>query len=134
MIKYGIIAFETSWDFQTHPLVQYRHSVSAAEIDPDWSKLSYVIEEAYKSVRDVGNKEVQRLIDQLSQGYDDVQVDMDLDYTNHYWFIAISSVAYKQDLFAMNEEDIRNGKASRWSGWRAATPRTTARRSKSSNV
>jgi hypothetical protein len=41
--------FESSWDFKCHPFILYRHSVSKAEIDPDWSKLSYLIEEAYKA-------------------------------------------------------------------------------------
>ena len=42
-------SFETSWDFQRHPLVEYRHSVSKAEIDPDWSNMSYFLKDAYEA-------------------------------------------------------------------------------------
>ena len=42
-------SFETSWDFKWHPLVEYRHSVSKAEIDPDWSNLSYYLKDAYEA-------------------------------------------------------------------------------------
>lgn len=42
-------SFETSWDFTRHPLVEYRHSVSKAEIDPDWNKLSYYLKDAYEA-------------------------------------------------------------------------------------
>ena len=42
-------AFETSWDFTRHPLVEYRHSVSKAEINPDWSNLSYYLKNAYEA-------------------------------------------------------------------------------------
>jgi len=62
------------------------------------------IERAYKSNKDYNAREVKRMIEESSVGYDDVEVTEDMDNVNHYWFIAICSVAYNQDLFAMNEQ------------------------------
>ncbi|GHV47454.1 type II deoxyribonuclease [Clostridia bacterium] len=42
-------AFETSWDFKRHPLVEHAHSVSAARFDPDRTPPSYILEEAYNA-------------------------------------------------------------------------------------
>ena len=66
------------------------------------------IERAYKSNKDYNAREVTRIIEELSVSYDDVEVTEDMDNVNHYWFIAICSVAYNQDLFAMNEQAIKS--------------------------
>jgi len=42
-------SFETSWDFQRHPLVEYSKSVAKAEIDHDWSNQSYYLKNAYEA-------------------------------------------------------------------------------------
>lgn len=42
-------SFETSWDFQRHPLVEYSKSVAKAEIDTDWSNQSYFLKNAYEA-------------------------------------------------------------------------------------
>ncbi len=49
IVKRDWDSFETSWDFTQHPLVTYRHSVSKAEIEPDWSNLSWHLEKAYEA-------------------------------------------------------------------------------------
>ena len=42
-------SFETSWDFKLHPLVEYRHSVSKPQIEPDWIHQSYYLKDAYQA-------------------------------------------------------------------------------------
>lgn len=49
MAKTDWDSFEASWDFTRHPLVEYRHSVSKAEIDPNWSNMSYYLKAAYEA-------------------------------------------------------------------------------------
>jgi len=66
------------------------------------------IEEAYKFTKDYNEQEIKELIEGLSEGYDDVEISENGDNLNHYWYIAICSVAYNQDLFLMDEQDIKN--------------------------
>lgn len=42
-------SFETSWDFQRHPLVEYSTSVAKAEIDTDWANQSNFLKNAYEA-------------------------------------------------------------------------------------
>lgn len=49
LVKKDWDSFETSWDFKRHPLVEYRHSVSKAQIDLDWNNISYYLKAAYEA-------------------------------------------------------------------------------------
>lgn len=42
-------SFETSWDFKRHSLVEYCHSVSKAQINPNWVNQSYYLKDAYQA-------------------------------------------------------------------------------------
>ena len=42
-------SFETSWDFKMHPIVEFRHSVSKAQINPDFKNMSYFLKDAYEA-------------------------------------------------------------------------------------
>ncbi len=45
-------SFETSWDFQKHPLVLYAHSTAKPELDVYGKELSYYLESAYQTWED----------------------------------------------------------------------------------
>jgi len=61
----------------------------------------------YKGVGDITQEEIQEAVTRLSAGYDDVQTDSDLSNSNLYWFIAITSVYYNQDLNSIGDAQIR---------------------------
>lgn len=42
-------SFETSWNFKNHPLVEFRHSVAKAQINPDFNNMSYFLKDAYEA-------------------------------------------------------------------------------------
>ena len=92
------------------PNIFFRFDNSAAADVTAMTDKAKAIESAYKSTRDYNAREVQRIIDELTASgeYDDVVVDESIGNMNDYWFIAICSVAYNQDLFAMDEQAIKD--------------------------
>lgn len=92
------------------PNIFFGYSASSSEDITAMTNQAKTIESAYKSTQDYNEKEIKQMIENISTGYDDVQINDETGSLNHYWFIAICSVAYNQDLFAMNEQDIRFGK------------------------
>jgi len=52
---------------------------------------------------------IEAIVEQAKNGedYDDVDIESDVSNTNIYWLIAINSVAYKQDLYVIDEGTIR---------------------------
>ncbi len=92
------------------PNIFFRFDNSVAADVTAMTDRAKAIESAYKSTRDYNAREVQRIIDELTASgeYDDVVVDESNGNMNDYWFIAICSVAYNQDLFAMDEQAIRD--------------------------
>ncbi len=87
---------------------------------------AYNIDAAYRSVQNYNQEEIDRIIAELEAAYtgeegpayDKVDVAKDVDNTNMYWFIAITSAAHHQDLYSMSPEAIRSmtiGKLT-WSG------------------
>ena len=61
----------------------------------------------YREFLDFDEAEIEKLVAELSAGYDDVQVEKNIGKQNQYWFIAICSVAYQQDLFSMDRESMK---------------------------
>ena len=49
LVKNDWDSFETSWDFKLHPLVEFRHSVAKAQINPDFNNMSYFLKDAYEA-------------------------------------------------------------------------------------
>lgn len=78
---------------------------------------AYSIDAAYKSVQNYSQAEIDRIIaeaqaaytsEESETGFDNVEINTATDNTNIYWFIAITSVAHKQDLYSMSEESIKS--------------------------
>ena len=77
---------------------------------------AYSIESVYKNVTSYGDAYMSDIITQIEQsyagengsGYDELEILKDTGNLNIYWFIAINSVAYEQDLWKMDEDAIRN--------------------------
>ncbi len=61
----------------------------------------------YREFLDFDESEVEKMVAELSAGYDDVQVEKNMGKQSQYWLIAICSVAYQQDLFSMDRESMR---------------------------
>jgi len=74
------------------------------------------IDSAYAEVRSIRQSEIDRIVGAVTaahtseNGYsiDEVEVNNNTGNTNTYWLIAITSVAYQQDLFSMDESSVRN--------------------------
>lgn len=68
---------------------------------------------AYGNVKDYNQDEIDKIVRKTKSSYgddeyDEVEVDSSINGTNMYWFIAITSVAHKQNLFAMDEGSVRD--------------------------
>jgi hypothetical protein len=61
----------------------------------------------YRDIDELLQEEVAKQVSELSAGYDDAQVDGDPVHINTYWFIAITSVYYQQNLDAIGDEQLR---------------------------
>lgn len=91
---------------------------SATDMDiVSMTNQAYNIDQAYRSVENYSQETIDRIIAEVKDSYTDeegaaafdkVEVNEDTDNTNIYWFIAITSAAYHQDLFAMDADSIRN--------------------------
>ena len=61
----------------------------------------------YREFLGFDENEIEKMVAELSAGYDDVQVEKNIGKQSQYWLIAICSVAYQQDLFSMDRESMR---------------------------
>lgn len=77
---------------------------------------AYSIDAAYKEVQNYNQEYIDGIVaasraaytGEDGEGFDAVEVNSVTDNTNIYWLIAITSVAYQQDLYAMDEYSIKN--------------------------
>lgn len=91
------------------------HSATAEDI-VTLTDQAYNIDAAYRSVQNYSQAEIDRIVEELKGAYtdesgpqfDNVKVTEETDNTNLYWFIAITSAAHHQDLYAMDADSIRN--------------------------
>ncbi len=88
-----------------HPNFQYP-TVENSDIQAMNTKAAYV-GTLYEHYSDFTQEEADIIIEELSEGYDDVVVTEDFGNTNQYWFISISSVWHEQDLDRITEESVR---------------------------
>ena len=99
--------------FAALPNILFGYDSASATDIVDWTKKAYSVDAAYKDVEEYTLEEIDKLVKEISESYDsgdydEVEVNSKTDNTNIYWFIAITSVAYQQDLFAMDENSIKN--------------------------
>lgn len=91
------------------------HSATAEDI-VTLTDQAYNIDAAYRSVQNYSQAEIDRIVEELKGAYtdesgpqfDNVKVTEETDNTNLYWFIAITSAAHHQDLYAMDADSIRS--------------------------
>ncbi len=88
-----------------HPNFQYP-TVENSDIQAMNTKAAYV-GTLYEHYSDFTQEEADIIIEELSEGYDDVVVTENFGNTNQYWFISISSVWHEQDLDRITEESVR---------------------------
>lgn len=88
-----------------HPNFQYP-TVENSDIQAMNTKAAYV-GTLYEHYSDFTQEEADIIIEELSEGYDDVVVTEDFGNTDQYWFISISSVWHEQDLDRITEESVR---------------------------
>jgi len=62
----------------------------------------------YNRFDDISRRETEKLIQELSEGYETDAVSVDVRNTNLAWLIAIIAVQYNQDLYTIDEDAIRN--------------------------
>lgn len=98
------------------PNILFGFDSATAEDIVTLTEQAYSIDAAYRSVQNYNQEEIDRIIAELEASYtgeegpayDKVAVDKEIDNTNIYWFIAITSAAHHQDLYAMSADSIRN--------------------------
>ena len=71
------------------------------------NRQAQAVTQYYREFLDLSEDEVDKIVAELSAGYDDVQVEKSEERQNQYWLTAICSVAYQQDLFSMDRESMR---------------------------
>ena len=71
------------------------------------NRQAQAVTQYYREFLDLDEDEIGRIVAELSAGYDDVQVEKSEERQNQYWLTAICSVAYRQDLFSMDRESMR---------------------------
>jgi hypothetical protein len=94
--------------FAALPNIFFRYDENASVDVQAMADKAKIIENAYKFTQDYNEQELNRIVEELSAGYDDVKINREAGSMNQYWYIAICSVAYDQDLFAMDEQDIKD--------------------------
>ena len=102
--------------FAALPNILFGYDNARAEDIIKLTDKAYSIDAAYKDVQNYSQAEVDRIIAEVVAAhttengpeFDSIDVTAVTDNTNIYWFIAITSVAYHQDLFSMDENSIRN--------------------------
>lgn len=66
------------------------------------------IDDLYKRLESFALDEADKIVDDLSGGYDDVVVSMDLGGISRNWLIAISSVMHEQEMGRIGESNVRS--------------------------
>ena len=103
--------------FAALPNILFGFSSSIVDDVKRLTDKAFSIDAAYREVQNYSQAEIDRIIEEIKAShmnedgeadYDEVEVDTDMDNTNMYWFIAITSVAHQQDLFSMSEESIKD--------------------------
>lgn len=82
----------------------------------DLTNQARTIDAAYREVENYNQAEIDRLVEELKASYtgeegpafDRVDTTTEIDNTNIYWFIAITSAAHHQDLYSMSPEAIKS--------------------------
>jgi len=69
-----------------------------------------IMQSAYEVIDTATQERIQEIIQLASENeeYNELEVNTFMDNTNLYWFIAICSVAHRQDLYAMDESSVRS--------------------------
>ena len=103
--------------FTALPNILFGYNSSIVDDVKKLTDMAHSIDAAYRQVQDFCLAEIDRIVAETKAsytdedgeaGYDDVEVNTEMDNTNMYWFIAITSVAHQQDLFSMSEESIKD--------------------------
>lgn len=98
------------------PNILFGYSSAGAEDIVSLTGQAQTIDAAYREVENYSQVEIDRLIEEIKASYtneniaafDKVDTATDIGNTNIYWLIAITSVAYRQDLYSMSPETIRD--------------------------
>lgn len=75
---------------------------------------AYYIDMAYRQIDNYSQECIDQIVAKARAAYsgeseiDEVSVESDLSNTDIYWLISINSVAYQQDLYAMDETSIKD--------------------------
>ena len=108
--------------FTALPNILFGYDNALADDIISFTEKAYSIDAAYKNLDSYTLTEIERVVEEYMDAYtseedgpafDVVEVNTDTDNTNIFWFIAINSVAHKQDLFTMSEETIRRSAISK---------------------
>ncbi len=89
------------------PNIYFGFDSSSSEDILALNRQAQAVTQYYREFLDLGEDEVDKIVAELSAGYDDVQVKKSEERQNQYWLTAICSVAYQQDLFSMDRESMR---------------------------
>ena len=89
------------------PNIYFGFDSSSSEDILALNRQAQVVTQYYREFLDLSEDEVDKIVAELSAGYDDVQVEKSGERQNQYWLTAICSVAYQQDLFSMDRESMR---------------------------
>lgn len=102
--------------FSAIPNILFGYGSAQAEDVVKLTEQANSIDAAYGKVENYSQEYIDRIIAEAWAVYSDdeeestlheTEINAELDNTNIYWFIAITSVAYQQDLYAMNEDAIK---------------------------
>lgn len=98
------------------PNILFGYNSAGAGDIIDFTNQARSIDAAYREVENYNQAEIDRLVEELKAAYtgeegpafDKVDTTTEVDNTNIYWFIAITSAAHHQDLYSMSPEAIKN--------------------------
>lgn len=94
--------------FTAVPNIIFGYDTAAAADIINLTDRAVQLDAAYKQMSAYSQSYIESMVAQANALYtpDETEVNSDLNNTNIYWFIAISSVAHRQDLYAMSESSI----------------------------
>lgn len=101
--------------FTALPNILFGYSSSTDQEIMDFTASAQELDGIYQNLNSYQQPALLRLVDSILPNfwsdtgplYDDYNVDQELGYINNYWLMAIGSVRYKQDLYTMDENTIR---------------------------
>ena len=116
VIVIAVLIFLPLLAFTALPNIMFGYDSAGAEDIIQLTDKAYSIDAAYKEVQNYSQAEVDRIVAETVAAhttkdgpeFDNIDVTADTDNTNIYWLIAITSVSYNQDLYAMDENAIRD--------------------------